>query len=210
MSITFRCTNCGKRLAAKETSAGKRKTCPQCGVKVLVPSPAGAPRPRTAAEIERERDEEAAMLMRPSTEHGDLIDMTAMVDIVFFLLIFFMVTSLQSVEAVIGLPAPQQEGVANNVQAVPDYANDDHYITVTIDADDTVWVEDQEATSEQDLRAKLRAARREDDDREGLFVSCSPDSTHGEFVMVLDAGADAGFKDLKFRVPTTEETSVGG
>ena len=39
-----------------------------------------------------------------------------------------------SVEAVIGLPTPQQEGVANNVQAVPDYANDKSYITVTIDA----------------------------------------------------------------------------
>jgi biopolymer transport protein ExbD len=210
MSITFRCTSCGKRLVAKETSAGKQKTCPQCGSKVTVPGPPGAPRPRTAAGDRREREEEAALLMRPSTEHGDLIDMTAMVDIVFFLLIFFMVTSLQSVEAVIGLPTPQQEGVANNVQAVPDYASDPSYIVVTIDADDTIWVEDQEATSEQDLRAKLRAARREDDERESLLVTCSPDSTHGAFVMVLDAGADAGLKDLKFSVPTTEESATGG
>ena len=40
-------------------------------------------------------------------EHKDLIDMTAMVDIVFFLLIFFLVTSMQSIEAVINLPSPQ-------------------------------------------------------------------------------------------------------
>ena len=29
------------------------------------------------------------------SDHGDLIDMTAMVDIVFFLLIFFLVTSMR-------------------------------------------------------------------------------------------------------------------
>jgi biopolymer transport protein ExbD len=210
-SITFRCHSCGKRLAAKESSAGKQKTCPQCGAKVTVPEPKGTARRLLGnAEKKDAKEEEPQLVMKPSTQHGDLIDMTAMVDIVFFLLIFFMVTSLQSVEAVIGLPTPQQEGVANSVQAVPDYANDDRYIAVTIDADDTIWVEDQEATSEQDLRAKLRAARREDAERESLFVSCSPDSTHGAFVSVLDAGADAGLKDLKFSVPQTEETSSGG
>jgi biopolymer transport protein ExbD len=211
VSITFQCQSCGKRLAAKETSAGKQKTCPQCGAKVTVPAPKVSSSPRQSSSDKRdEKEEEPLLVMRPSTQHGDLIDMTAMVDIVFFLLIFFMVTSLQSVEAVIGLPTPQQEGVANSVQAVPDYASDPSYIVVTIDADDTVWVEDQEATSEQDLRAKLRAARREDQERESLLVTCSPDSTHGAFVSVLDAGADAGLKDLKFSVPQTEEASGGG
>jgi biopolymer transport protein ExbD len=208
MSISFRCQSCGKLLAAKETSAGKQKTCPQCGAKVTVPPPKGAPRPRPAAGDKSE--EEPPLIMPRSTHHGDLIDMTAMVDIVFFLLIFFMVTSLQSVEAVIGLPTPQTEGVADSVQAVPDYANDKSFIVVTIDADDTMWVEDQEATSEQDLRAKLRAARRENAEREGLLVNCSPDSTHGTFVTVLDAGADAGLKELVFSVPQTEVTSEGG
>ncbi len=36
----------------------------------------------------------------------DLVDMTAMVDIVFFVLIFFMVTSMQGVFSSISLPAP--------------------------------------------------------------------------------------------------------
>jgi biopolymer transport protein ExbD len=210
MSITFRCTSCGKRLAAKETSAGKRKTCPQCGARVTVPSPRGTVRPQAGTDDERERAEEAALLMKPATHHGDLIDMTAMVDIVFFLLIFFMVTSLQSVEAVIGLPTPQQEGATDSVQTVPDYSDDSSFIIVTIDADDTIWVEDQEAMSEQDLRAKLRAARRENEDREKLMVNCSPDSTHGAFVSVLDAGADAGLTELMFSVPQTGDEIGGG
>lgn len=213
MSITFECQSCGKRLAAKETSAGKQKSCPQCGTRVTVPSPTklAVPRIKTTRTPTEEKEEESPLVLSSrSSDFGDLIDMTAMVDIVFFLLIFFMFATLQSVEAVIGLPTPESEGVADSVQAVPDYANDPGYIVVTIDADDAVWVEDQEATSEQDLRAKLRAARREDDEREGLLVNCSPDSTHGTFVSVLDAGADAGLKELKFSVPQTDEASDGG
>ena len=118
-------------------------------------------RPRASEKRAKSRGDDAPIVVAArKDDFGDLIDMTAMVDIVFFLLIFFMFSTLQSVEAVIGLPTPQQEGVANNVQAVPDYANDPSYIVVTIDADDTIWVEDQEATSEQDLRAKLRGPSR--------------------------------------------------
>jgi biopolymer transport protein ExbD len=157
--------------------------------------------------------QEEAPLMTParSLHHGDLIDMTAMVDIVFFLLIFFLFTSLQSVEAGIDLPAPEQtESASDGIQIVPDFANDPNYIVVTIDADDTVWVEDEEAPSEQDLRTKLRAARREDEERDGLLINGSTDATHGTFVMVLDAGADVGLKELLFSVPQSEEVSDGG
>jgi biopolymer transport protein ExbD len=63
--------------------------------------------------------------------------------------------------------------------------------------------------SEQDLRAKLRAALREDD-RDGLMIKGAGDATHGKFVMVLDAGADAGVKELLFSVDQTEETADGG
>ena len=42
----------------------------------------------------------------------DLVDMTAMVDIVFFLLIFFMVTSMQGTFSSIRMPAPDSESIA--------------------------------------------------------------------------------------------------
>ncbi len=63
---------------------------------------------------------------------------------------------------------------------------------VTIDEDDTVWVEDEEVFGEQNLRSKLRAAKGSGDDRTGLLVIGDPEATHGTLVMVLDAGADAG------------------
>ena len=54
------------------------------------------------ASRQKERREVAdhpLLFMGRRPEHKDLIDMTAMVDIVFFLLIFFLVTSMQSIEA---------------------------------------------------------------------------------------------------------------
>jgi biopolymer transport protein ExbD len=143
-------------------------------------------------------------------DHGNLIDMTAMVDIVFFLLIFFLVTSMQSLEAVINLPVPESsEGASSSLQTVPDLEEDPNLVIVTIDADDSVWVEEEEALSEQDLRAKLRAARRQDE-REGMLIKSAADATHGKFVMVLDAGADAGMKEIMFSVEQSDEAAESG
>jgi biopolymer transport protein ExbD len=120
-----------------------------------------------------------------------------------------MVTSMAQIEAVIGLPDPQAQAAAPDAMQPVDYANDPGYVIVTIDADDAVWVEDEEALSEQDLRAKLRAARQKDD-CEGMLINSSADSTHGKFVMVLDAGADAGMTELLFSVPKSDDAAEGG
>ncbi len=219
MSTRFKCKLCGKTLSASPKLAGRKLKCPYCRAQVTVPAaddestfePATAAKNSSAAGQHDEPPTDSPLLLFPPKEdHGDLIDMTAMVDIVFFLLIFFMVTSMAPLEAVINLPAPQaSESASSNVQVAPDYANDPSYVVVTIDADDAVYVEDEEAMSEQDLRAKLRAALREDD-REGMLIKGAGDATHGKFVMVLDAGADAGVKELLFTVDQTDEQADGG
>jgi biopolymer transport protein ExbD len=211
IKITFACPYCGKKLGALESSAGKEKTCPNCRGRVTVPTrEAAATRAAKTDERPREAHDHPLLLMPRRVEHKDLIDMTAMVDIVFFLLIFFLVTSLQSIEAVINLPALQAPAsAADSVQAVPDLLNDTDNILVTIDSDDAMWVEDEEALSEQDLRSKLRAARQKDD-RTSMLIKCAPESTHGTFVLVLDAGADVGMKEIQFSVPPSEESPGAG
>ena len=94
------------------------------------------------------------------------------------------------------------------MQAVPDLSNDTTSILVTIDEDDAIWVEEEQALSEQDLRSKLRAAKRKDD-RTSMLIKCAPESTHGTFVSVLDAGADAGMTEIQFSVPRGEDSSKG-
>lgn len=210
MKITFACPYCGKKLGANETSAGKEKTCPNCRGRVVVPTAAAAakaaeignPQPRTEAD-------HPLLLMPRRMQHRDLIDMTAMVDIVFFLLIFFLVTSMQSIEAVINLPSLQAPASGASVAAVPDLANEPNVVNVSIDADDAVWIEDEEALSEADMRSKLRAARQKDD-RSSMLIKCAPESTHGKFVSVLDAGADAGMTEIQFTVPHADEPAGNG
>ncbi len=176
----------------------------------MVPSPeVAAAKATNGGTKPREAADHPLLLIGRRPEHKDLIDMTAMVDIVFFLLIFFLVTSLQSIEAVINLPAPQAQAAPDSVRAVPDFANDPNYVVVTIDENDAIYVDDEEALSEQDLRSKLRAAQQEHD-REGMMISGSADSTHGKFVMVLDAGAAAGMTEILFSVPHSDELPTGG
>jgi len=139
MKITFACPYCGKKLSVGERSAGKQKTCPNCRGRVTVPT-AEAAQVATVSETKpRTVDDHPLLFMPRRVQHKDLIDMTAMVDIVFFLLIFFLVTSMQSIEAVINLPAPQAPAsAADSVQAVPDLSNDTTSIQVTIDEDGNV------------------------------------------------------------------------
>src|SRR5262245_3477907 len=210
MKITFACPYCGKKLSAADTSVGQQKTCPNCRGRITVPTADAAALATASGEAKPRTVQDHPLLFMPRhIKHHDLIDMTAMVDIVFFLLIFFLVTSMQSLEAVINLPTPQAPAsAANSVQAVPDLSNDTA-IVVTIDDDDAIWVEDEQALSEQDLRSKLRAAKQKED-RTSLLIKCAPESTHGTFVSVLDAGADAGMTEIQFSVPHTEESSKSG
>ena len=209
--MRFKCKLCGKTLAAQPKLAGRKLKCPHCRAEVTVPA-ADDPaviEPVAPSQEPNRGDEPPTdsplLLFPPKATHEDLIDMTAMVDIVFFLLIFFMVTSMAPLEAVINLPTPEaSEGASSNLQTVPDIVEDPSMVVVTIDHDDSVWVEDEEAPSEQDLRSKLRAAR-DEDQRDGILIKGAADATHGKFVMVLDAGADAGMKEIMFAVENTEE-----
>jgi biopolymer transport protein ExbD/phage FluMu protein Com len=212
MTIRFSCPQCGKQLAAAESLAGQTRRCPKCRTLVDVPATAGTKGTSSESNDDQEPPADHPLLLFPprGDGHGNLIDMTAMVDIVFFLLIFFLVTSMQSLEAVINLPTPEASNSASsNLQTVPDVADDPSLVVVTIDADDSVWVEDEEALSEQDLRSKLRAAR-QNDDRDGMLIKGSGDATQGKFVMVLDAGADAQMNEILFSVEEAEEPANGG
>ena len=87
--IRFNCPQCGKKFKAPATLAGRVIACTKCRAKVAVPALLliGPPVP--------ESDEPVTFDMPKRPVFEDLVDMTAMVDIVFFLLIFFMVTSMQ-------------------------------------------------------------------------------------------------------------------
>ena len=139
---------------------------------------------------------------RPGQEE-DLVDMTAMVDIVFFMLIFFMITSTQPVESTMDMPPPKQEGSAAASQA-SDQGDHSDFIQVRIEDDDSIWVEEEQAFNESDLRVRLKQARDDGTHGAGVFVTGDGDASHGAAVKVFDACADANLPNVMFTVNDKE------
>lgn len=152
--------------------------------------------------------DDAPLLPPPRPHPEDLIDMTAMVDIVFFLLIFFLVTSLQALEAVMNLPTPQsgEPGISTG-KSVAELENDPNYITVRIEDDDSIWVENTQVFNDQELALRLRTARQESDAAKSCLVIGDADASHGTAVRVFDAAAGANLSGISLVVQEKVEGS---
>ncbi len=128
----------------------------------------------------------------------DLVDMTAMVDIVFFVLIFFMVTSMEGVYSSIDLPSPDsQKTTTSGTRNVSDFESDKDYVIVRIDKDNTIWLNDTEVTSQQELLVRLREIRQSNSPPNRMLVLGNGQATNGRVVEVLDAGSDVGMEQVQ-------------
>jgi biopolymer transport protein ExbD len=215
VSIRFACPQCGHRLKADETAAGSRAKCSKCGAIVTIPSADGARGADEGAGISRGQGEpggrigtgEAAtgsdeappfIFRRREALTDDEIDMTPMIDVVFQLLIFFMVTAAFALQKSFPVPVPETTSTAPQA-GTPD---DQDAITVRIDADDILWVDGTQAASRQDLIAKLRKLRAGAGGRRTLLVSADPDCRHETVVTALDAGSAAGMEEVELITDT--------
>jgi biopolymer transport protein ExbD len=212
--IRFPCRQCGKRLKAPDEYAGRQVQCTGCGAVQPVPEAQADTRtqvieslhlgpPAPAHDpIPQERGPEERLVVIKKGLLDDGLDMTPMVDVTFLMLIFFMVTAAFALQKSIQIPTPDPSEAAAESRTVEDLEEDDDYIIVRIDKDNTIWVNDAEAPSEQELLAKIKEAR------EGapgtatkgpskLLVMANGDSRHEKVVMALDAGTAAGIDDVR-------------
>jgi biopolymer transport protein ExbD len=184
MTVRFPCPSCGKSLRADSSEAGRKGSCRACGSTFVVPA--------TSAPL--------IVQSRPIHQE-DLVDMTAMVDVVFFLLVFFLVTSTQVLQSAIRLPSAEaRQSSDGKMQSIADYESNEDYVVVRIEPDDRLLVDDVEVLSEQDLRVKLRETRTRDNPPSGILVVGHADSTHGAAVQVFDAAADLGIQNVRLSV----------
>ena len=188
---------------------GRAVRCPGCRASVVVPAPAaeqplaGPPSvPQSPADETPLLSAAAILGTVPGRKQSfeDLVDMTAMVDIVFFLLVFFMVTSMQGICASIAMPTPDPQTATTAPRAVTDFENDHDFLILRIDGDDSIWLDDAEIPSEQDLLAKLREAVKDPDGPDRMLVLGNGDAHHATVVRVLDAGAAAGIDDIRLAI----------
>lgn len=208
MAIKFFCPDCGKKLKAPDDWTGRSVACPDCGTRLVVPDKrigTAAPPRAAAAPDEAASPRRSTPFAVPSFQFAkfeDLVDMTAMVDIVFFLLIFFMVTAMQGLASSIAMPPPdQQKAAGQGRRSVSDFEKEGDYAIVRIDRDNSVWLEGSEIPSEQELRVRLRASRQA---ANKMLVLGSGDALHGTVVMVLDAGNDVGMEEVRLAVSDEE------
>ena len=147
-------------------------------------------------------------LVKPAMkiDFEELIDMTAMVDIVFFLLIFFLVTSMKAIDSTIPMPSPDpQKAAARESRSLSELESDNEYITVHIDRRDTISVEGAEIHNDRDLLFKLRDLRTSGNRPEKMLVIGHSEASHGTAVMVLDAGREVGIQQVRLAVADENE-----
>lgn len=208
--IRFNCTHCGKRLKAPEEYVGRDVECSGCGAVQTVPAPDeleivhAVPSigvTASAAVAPASGEQEPVIAAKPSGPQDDGLDMTPMVDVTFLLLIFFMVTAAFALQKSIHIPTPDPSESSTQSRTMEELEQDDDYIIVRIDKDSTIWVDDSEAPSAQELLAKLKDARQgKGGDSQGpskLLVMASPEARHEAVVMCLDMGSAAGVDDVR-------------
>jgi biopolymer transport protein ExbD len=194
MNIHFQCPYCQKKLKADPRHQGAKVKCSGCGQVLVVPASSTSAVPQ---RVESEPDEPVEFQQRRLVTEDEM-DMTPMIDMTFLLLIFFMVTAAFSLQKSIQMPPPDAEHAATQSRTIEEVEEDDDFIVVRIDKDDTVWVNDSEAPSRHELLAKLRDLREAGDDAPGnLLVMASGDCQHETVVMVLDAGTAVGMESVR-------------
>ena len=116
------------------------------------------------------------------------IDLTPMLDVVFIMLIFFIVVASFLKEAGIEMNRPDSN------QNPPE--SDATSILVTITGDDQIWMEDR-LIDIQSVRANI-ARLLASDPEQSFTVVTNPGATAGTVVSVADAAREAGVKQVNW------------
>ncbi|WP_348675224.1 biopolymer transporter ExbD [uncultured Abyssibacter sp.] len=117
----------------------------------------------------------------PTTEEETGIDLTPMLDVVFIMLIFFIVTATFVKEAGIDVDRPQATTAERQ-----DLAN----ILIAISPEDEIWI-DGKRIDERDLATTVKRLHAENP-QGSVVIQADRASTHKKLVVVMDAVQQAG------------------
>lgn len=204
-----------------ESVVGRRVRCPSCDqlVEVTVAEPAEEPAPDPAPEVVLDVEPVAAAAPGAATEtaaeeeEGEVlqvggsrltdneIDMTPMVDVVFQLLIFFMLTAAFSLQKSIEIPKPQETDQPST-QFVQVEDNPE-LVTIIVDEFSTFQVItpeiEKECPSQQELLVQLREAKSGGGGTAAtkVLVKAHGDALHERVVIALDSATSLGFEEVQ-------------
>ncbi len=153
--------------------------------------------PTTAHDDEDEHeDEDEHHTPKPKKRFmDDTVDMTAMVDVTFLLLIFFMVTASFAAQKVFETSPPEQEGEGGGAAVSSMEDLESNSVILEIDANDQMEIEGQPIAGLFELRETLAAKMTED--KTELLIQAQYQATHGMVVSVTDVAMDVGMQKVR-------------
>ena len=153
------------------------------------------------ADDEQAEPEKETVTFARKAEDAEM-DMTPMVDIVFQLLIFFMVTASFSLQRSKEIPKPQEERPSTTAEQQNPDDTDLEAVVVHVDENGTFLVVDAnedeiEAPSEQELMIKMRQAKSTGSGNvTKLIIKASGEAYHERVVIALDVGTAVGMERI--------------
>lgn len=224
----IRCPSCEKLIEAlpyQPTSSATRQpfltSVPTSGEPPVI-----APPSRGAAKSDAAHDQAIGLVALPNKrkpiifraerkgQEADM-DMTPMVDVVFQLLIFFMLTASFTMQKSQKQGKPESTEPSSQAKSVEDFQQNPDYVVVRVDAQNTfhvssaVWEDEIEAPSKQELLVRLREARQ--GDAQGnvpskMLVLANGEALHEWVVTAIDAGNDVGMDDVQLVTVEDDES----
>ena len=139
------------------------------------------------------------MNLRPRRREEPDINLTPLIDVVFLLLIFFMVSTTFNDDARLRLELPQADGE-------PAQAGELTLTTVVIDVSGRFYVDDQQVlgVDAETLRRALREAVGEDPERP-VLIKADAKTPHQAVMTALDALGQLGMRRVAFAASRTDE-----
>lgn len=156
------------------------------------PAPKGLRRARPKDE-EDEFEEDHVKGMKPIS---DAIDMTAMVDVTFLLLIFFMVTASFAAQKVMETspPEPDSDSASARTAVVDDLVGNS--IVVEVDSEDQIKIDDVVIHGLPALKEVL-SNKRTSEQKNEVLIMADYGASHGVMVSVADCAVDVNMQKIR-------------
>jgi len=150
-----------------------------------------------------EEEDDEALSMGRLERKSDELDLIPMVDCVFLLLVFYMITASYAMQKTIemGKPAAEKKGAIQSVQSSDDLAQSS--VVVQIDARNRISVDDVPLASASGLSDVLRAKMNGEQKNE-LVVEADPRAFNETVVAVVDAAHELQFQHIRMAMTAGE------
>ena len=140
------------------------------------------------------------MNLRPRRRRTPEINLTALIDVVFLLLIFFMVSTTFQRESQIRVELPQA-----NAEELPD--SPPRFLDITVDREGRFYVNQEEVvnTEVETLKQAIRKAAMQESDLP-VIINADAQTPHQAVIKVMDAASQLGYLRMTFaaRLPDAD------